>query len=160
MADQVLIVDMTRLMNESAPAQRIKARADALRVDLNQQIDTRRQELRDEEQEMVKLRETLEREAFNERAAAFEQRVRELKRDARQLSDNLQRTLRRAEEQLRRATTPILINIMSERGARVMLEKRDVVLSANNLDVTEEAIRRLNAADLQIEVNIEGQDAE
>ncbi|MEO0718085.1 MAG: hypothetical protein AAFZ06_04335, partial [Pseudomonadota bacterium] len=40
------------------------------------------------------------------------------------------------------------------RGARVMLEKRDIILSANDLEVTDEVIRRLDAANFDISLEI------
>ncbi|MEL6280255.1 MAG: OmpH family outer membrane protein [Pseudomonadota bacterium] len=152
--DTVLIIDMSRLLREAEAAQRINVQADELRKSFNLDIEQRRAALRAEEEELVALRESLPRDAFDQRVASFEERVRLLKRDARELSSRLQRAVSAANEQLRRAATTILVQIMNERGARVMLEKRDIILSANDLEVTDEVIRRLDAANFDISLEI------
>lgn len=150
----VLVVDMNRLLNGSASGLEIKRQADALRNQYNREMESRRQSLRAEEEEMVSLRETLERETFNLRAEEFEQKVGALKRDARDMSSLLQRAVFRETEKLRDAATAVLIEIMGERNGQVLLEKSEIVLSANELDITEEAIRRLDAKELDIELRL------
>ncbi len=46
---------------------------------------------------------------------------------------------------------PVLSDLVRERGAVVVLDRRDVFLSADAIDITDEAIARLNTAEPQIE---------
>ena len=102
-------------------------------------------ELVAEEGELTALRETLEPEEFRERAMAFDEKVVGLRNNqdekTRQLlakRDNLQQTFYQQ-------VLPILGQITRELGAVAILDKRVVFLSAGQIDITQEAIERIDA---------------
>ena len=150
----VLIVSMDRILRESAAGSSVQEQAEALREGLRGALDDRRKQLRDEERELAQLRASLEREAFDERVADFETKVRELRRDEQRDSGRLQRAVGLARAQLREQLAGILVQLMTERGAGVMIDKKQVLVSANGLDVTDEAIKRLDAVVSRLEVNL------
>ncbi|MBX2854010.1 MAG: OmpH family outer membrane protein [Rhodobacteraceae bacterium] len=150
----VLIVSMDRILRESAAGGSVQEQAESLRERLRASLDDRRKKLRDEERELAKLRDTMERDAFDERVADFEAQVRELRRDEQGDSGRLQRAVGLARAQLREQLAGILVQLMTERGAGVMIDKKQVLVSANGLDVTDEAIKRLDAVVSRLEVNL------
>lgn len=150
----VLVVNMDRLLNDSLPARDIKAQADDLRAQLRAEHEEAQAVLRAEETELAELRETLDAEAFRARAAAFEERVRGWKRATNVDSARLQRGLFDATEELKAALGPILGDLMAETQAAVMLDAREALLFANQVDVTDEAIKRLDAQALEIKVRL------
>ena len=52
------------------------------------------------------------------------------------------------------AMKPILENISNEKGITIMLEKSSVLLNAENMDVTDEALKILNKELSSIEVSL------
>jgi Skp family chaperone for outer membrane proteins len=143
---QILIVDRARLFAESAfgkasvERERIATRA---LEDENAGIQA---ELVAEEQELTVLRKTLSAAEFSARAAAFDEKVERIRAE----QDAKARDLAGAREEdgqaFQRAALPVLGELMAARGAQVLLDKSSVILSLNLVDVTDEAIAKVDAA--------------
>lgn len=145
-AAAVLVIDQDRLFAESAFGRASQAResetADVLDAE-NKRIQAA---LVAEEQELTLLRKTLSSEEFAARAEAFDQKVEQIRAEqdakARELG-NIR------EEDIKifvAALTPVLGEILKDRGAAVILDKATVLVSLNAVDVTDEAIARIDAA--------------
>lgn len=142
----VLIIDQDRLFTESqlgaAAVARIEDEARALAAE-NRRIEA---ELLEEEQALTAIRGSLAIEEFTERANAFDQKVQRLRAE----QDAKARALERARSEARAAFLgeigDVLSSIARERGAVVMLDRRQVFLSVDAIDVTDEAIERINRA--------------
>lgn len=148
----VLIINMQRVFREADAARSIQKQAEEIRESIQQQLATYQESLRDEEQELVALRQTLPPAEFSARVEDFETRVRALKRASSERGSTLQKALFDANEELKKRLRPELIAIMQERSAAIMLDERNVVISARALDVTGEAIERLNASTPKIAI--------
>ena len=142
----VLTIDQERLLAETeigAQAfQALETRAQELAAE-NQSIED---DLIAEEQRLTEQRATLGAEEFRDLANAFDARVQQL----RAAQDEKVRLLNRAREESRtrilRDAAPIISEIVRMRGALVDIDRRDVFLSADSIDITDEAIERINAA--------------
>lgn len=142
----VLTIDSDRVYAASLVGQRIGAELETRLQDLvteNRRIEA---ELETEEKSLTQLRATLPVAEFRALADAFDEKVQTI----RDQQDAKQRELQTLRENDRRvfvdAITPILSAIGNERGALLILERRDVLLSADSIDITDEAIARINAA--------------
>ncbi len=98
-------------------------------------------ELTAEERELTDRRAELSPEEFRDLANAFDARVQKLRAE----QDEKGRLIRRATEEARLSFfRDIIADIARARGAFVVLDHRYVVLSADAVDITDEAIRRIN----------------
>lgn len=122
-------------------ANEIEAESLAIAAD-NRRIEA---ELTTEERELTVLRDTLPVEDFRARAAAFDEKVQRLRRE----QDERARIVGTRNEEARRAlltaAQPILLQLMVESGAVAVLDRRVVLLSVDSVDITEQAILRVNA---------------
>lgn len=140
----VLVIDQDRLFAESqlgaAALSRIEDDARTLAAE-NRRIEA---ELLEEERALTEERDTLSIEAFTERANAFDEKVQRLRNE----QDTKVRALTRAREEARGEFLGdiggVLSEIARERGAVVMIDRRQVFLSVDAIDVTDEAIERIN----------------
>lgn len=102
-------------------------------------------DLTTEEQDLTTRRGTMDAAAFRALADAFDQKVRQ----NRQSQDAKARALSQkddgAQRQFLDAVRPVLENLMREAGAVVILDRATVFMSADVTDITDEAIRRINA---------------
>lgn len=156
----ILVVSMDRILRDSQAGQSIREQAEELSTALRTELDLRREALREEERDLASLRDGLERATFNQRAEEFEEKVRALRRDEQDDGARLQRALARATSELRRSLQPILVTIMSERRAGVMLDEQHVLFNDKSLDVTEEAIKRLDVAAPKIDFTLSATESE
>lgn len=156
---QIVIISIERVLRESAAGRSIQAQAQELRAAQEAQRRAQEEALLTEERELVELRQQVEqadfdRDEFDARARAFEEKVQALRVANRENAERVQRALQEATDELKRRLQPILIAIMDERRAAVMLDDSTVVLSATVIDVTNEAIRRLDAEVPFIELRV------
>jgi Skp family chaperone for outer membrane proteins len=141
----VLTLDQERFFLESAfgkaSLDRERVATQALDVE-NKQIEAA---LIAEEQDLTTRRETLPAAEFATLATAFDEKVERIRTE----QDAKARTLTRARDEDRqaflRAAVPVLGELMGEKGAVAILEKSNVILSLTAIDVTEEAIARVDA---------------
>lgn len=100
-------------------------------------------ELEKEELELTELRKTLPKDEFRRLAQVFDSKVQRIRRE----QDNKQRDLQLLREEERQsfidAIAPLLSSIARERGALVVIERRNVLLSADTIDITREVISRI-----------------
>ncbi|MCX7289128.1 MAG: OmpH family outer membrane protein [Rhodobacterales bacterium] len=143
---QILTVDQDRLFVESAFGRasfdRERLAKTALEAE-NAKIETA---LVAEEQDLTNRRAALESDAFTALANAFDAKVESI----RAAQDEKARELGRAREAdrmtFRRAVVPVLGKLMQDKGAVAIIDGASVILSAPAIDVTDEAIVRIDAA--------------
>ena len=146
-AATVIVVDIERVMRETAAAGEIARIERASRRALRERLDELKAALEAEEAELSRLRdEGMPREAFGARVAAFDRRVRRTRASAQQALDAFAARFREARAALRARLDPVLDALMTARGAEVALDVGAAIRATPAADVTDEAIRRLDAA--------------
>jgi len=141
----VLVVDTERVFQSSQIGQKITADLEAKLAALVAENRIIEEDLVAEELALTQQRATLDPVAFRALADLFDQKVQEIRSAQDQKQRELQ-LLQEAENNLfLDSIGPILSAIGRERGAYVVLDRRSVLLSADTIDITQEAIARLNA---------------
>ncbi|MEL6451368.1 MAG: OmpH family outer membrane protein [Pseudomonadota bacterium] len=140
----ILTIDSDRLYRASAFGMRVLEEIESQTRALIEENQTLEQQLEDEERALTEQRADMTPEEFRVLADAFDARVQAIRAEreakgqeiAAQLEDNRDRFLE--------AAAPVLEAIMRDAGAAVVLERRSVFISANVIDITEQAIKRIN----------------
>lgn len=140
-----LTIDQERLFTGSAFGQRVAAEIDARSRALaaeNREIEA---ELVAEEQALTVARPTLTAEEFRTRADAFDTKVQDIR--ARQDAKSRDLTAFRDAEQQRFAEElgAVLADIAKARGALAVMDRRAMLVSADAIDVTADAIAAMDA---------------
>ena len=145
-ATPVLTIDQERILAETEIGaetfQALEARAQELAAE-NQAIED---DLIAEEQELTEQRATLNAEEFRDLANAFDIRVQQLRAEQDEKVRQLNRAREESRTQVLRDAAPIISEIVRMRGALVVIDRRDVFLSADSIDITDEAIQKINEA--------------
>jgi Skp family chaperone for outer membrane proteins len=145
-ATPLLTLDQDRLFLESdfgrAVIERERLASQALEQE-NRQIEAG---LVTEEQALTDARATLAVEEFTARAEAFDAKVERIRTE----QDAKARKLTEGREADRKAflevAVPVLGEILGDKGATAILDKNLVILSLSAVDITDEAIARVNVA--------------
>ena len=142
---QILIIDSDRLYLESDYGLRVAAELAALAAEIQAENDRIVETLTQEERSLTLRRPEMTPEAFRIESEAFDAKVQEVRRvrDAKNLE--FQRADAEARSEFEERVQGIVANIMLERGAVLVMEQRNVVLSIRSANITEEAIARVNA---------------
>lgn len=142
----VLMLDRNRLFTESAfgkaAEERFQTESKALIAE-NLQLE---QALEAEERSLTDQRATLDSEAFQALATAFDEKTEAIR--AAQDAKSRAITAKRDEDRQRflQAAVPVLGELMRESGAVAIFDKDMVILSLRGVDITDEAIMAIDAA--------------
>jgi Skp family chaperone for outer membrane proteins len=141
----VLTVDSERMLSDSLfgvqLAQSVRAASDALIAE-NASIEAK---LEAEELALTELRPSLNPEEFRARADEFDSRVQEIRATQAAKAREISNQQASGKKTFIQQITPVLAAIARERGALIVLERQQVFLSAESIDITLEAIRRINS---------------
>lgn len=141
----VLTVDSERLYQGSAFGQRVardlEVQGEALSAE-NRKIEA---ELEAEELSLTEQRKTLTPEEFRALADAFDEKVQTTRRRQLAKTQALNKQLEDQQIVFLQAAAPVLEALMRESGAAIVIERRDVFLSADAIDITASAITRIDA---------------
>ena len=145
-ASTILTIDQEQLFVGSEFGKAVLAREAAAAKELEAENARIEADLIAEEQDLTVRRETLLAEEFTALATAFDEKVVRIRAE----QDAKARELTRAREGDRqaffRAVIPVLGDLLVERKAVAILDKSSLILSLTVIDVTDEAIAKVNAA--------------
>jgi len=141
----ILVVESDRLYFDSLFYQRVAREITVAREALEAENAQIAADLESEELDLTERRAEISPDDFRTLADAFDEKVRRV----RQAQDIKARALLSRQEQGRAefltAAAPVLEEMMREAGTVVILERREVFLSLNAIDVTERALARIDA---------------
>ncbi|TCL09268.1 periplasmic chaperone for outer membrane proteins Skp [Shimia isoporae] len=140
----VLVVESERMFSESLFGQRVAVELARLQAELVAQNAEMETSLTEEERELTEKRKTMAAEEFSALAREFDERVSRIRREQDAKFSEINELSEREQAVFIQAARPILFALMQETGAGVILERRTVLLSNDSVDITDEAIRRLN----------------
>lgn len=140
----VLTIDIERVFSESRFGERVTA--DLLRQTEELAAENRQIEaaLTEEERSLTLRRPTMEVAAFRAAAEEFDTRVQDIRRAQDAKERALQLVVTQGRDAFLAAATPVLAQLMAERGAAVILDRRSVFLSVDLVDVTDIAIATID----------------
>ena len=141
----ILTIDPERMIAESQLGQALVGQVDVDSAALAQENRRIEAELIAEEQTLTEQRPTLPADEFRALADAFDTKVQRIRAEQDRKGRELI-TLRESKRQeFLNNSLPVLAAIISDRGAVALLNRSDVFLSADAIDVTDEAIARIDS---------------
>ncbi len=142
----ILTIDQDTLFQSTRFGQRVAQELDtksqALQV-IKRQIE---KDLGEEERQLTEKRKTLPPEEFRALADAFDEKVQTIRNAQDAKSVELNRILEQEQKQFLNLIVPVIGEIMADYNATIVMNRRDVFISANSIDITAEAIKRIDAA--------------
>jgi len=153
------ILDADRLLQDSLMGQQILARNRDAEAALSAENTAIADQLVVEERELTDLRPTLTPEEFRTRADAFDAHVEEIRTER---SERAAALARQSETDVQRffdTALPVLDQLMAAEGIAGLVRPEMMVLWAEWLDVTDQAIQRMDAVFLAAQQNPEQQDS-
>ena len=142
----ILTVDLDRLFGQSQFGERIADDYNTGRLDLNAENRRIADALRVEELELAAQRPDMDPTVFRTEAEAFDEKAQGIRRAQDAKENALEANLEEGRAQFLEVSRPILEQLMVERGALAIVDRRLVLLSNPIIDVTDAAIQSINTA--------------
>jgi Skp family chaperone for outer membrane proteins len=141
----ILTIDLEQLFQESRFGKAVVADYNAERRALANENRKIAEDLRAEELELTERRPDMDPEVFREEAAAFDEKARGIREAQDAKEGAIEDSLAQAQDEFVRVIQPILGEILTDRGASVIMHQQSVLLSLDRIDITKAAIDRIDA---------------
>lgn len=142
----ILTLDQELLFVDSAWGRRVTAEIESASAELQAENRRIESDLSAEEQSLTERRATMEPEAFRAEADAFDTKVTAIRSAQDAKGRNIAGLRDEERQRFLAAALPVFGEILRERGAVIVMDKRAVFISANAIDVTDEMIARLDVS--------------
>lgn len=136
----IIVLSRERLLREAIVSRRLAEAEEALTEQLQWQIDTTKEALAEEEEELARLRGQLPEEEFETRTADFDRRVRQARRVAQERAAILQSKFQEARASILAYLPELIERLREETGAKLVLDAEQVLARDDAIDVTSRAI--------------------
>jgi Skp family chaperone for outer membrane proteins len=146
MATPILTLDQERLFEDSAFGRRVVAELEAASRALSAENRRLEEELAAEERALTERRPDLPPDEFRALADEFDSRVEQIRRTQEDKSLALAQYRYAEGQRFFELAVPILMQIVIESGAVAVLDNRAIFLAAEQIDMTDLAIARIDAA--------------
>lgn len=144
-ASAILVVNQERLLSQSRYGQRIQREVEAAGAALSAENRAIEARLTEEELALTERRAVMAPEVFRPIAEEFDTRVNAIRNAQEAKGRALQQQAEAAQAQFFEIAFPILVDILRDRGASILMDNRAVLLSADGVDITEDAIALIDA---------------
>jgi Skp family chaperone for outer membrane proteins len=141
---QIIIVDITQILRESKAAKDVQAQLDRETVAYSKEVSRQENELQKIRDDLERQRTVLSPDAFTAKTREYQQRFDTLDKSVQVKRQGLQQSYNDAMGKVESAALQIIADLAKERGANLVLAKAAVMFEAAGLDVTAEAIVRLD----------------
>lgn len=140
------VVDVIYIMNNAEASKHIQEQRNALREAFLAEISGTEQKLRAQEKELLEQRASLNKEEYAKKRKAYEEKLLKTRRYAQGKKQALEGAANEAMNVLRAKLYEVVEQIASERGYDLVISNKNVIAGAKSLDITEEALKRINAS--------------
>jgi len=152
------VVDINGVLGQSAAMIKIRAVIDEENQKFQKTIEDEQSELRAAEEDLNAQRPILEEAEFDRRLQAFENRVIVLQQKIQRQRQSFDIALKEANDQIRQLLLKIISEIATEEGYVLVMQKQNVVLFETDIDISAEALRRLNERTKDMKITFTNKD--
>ncbi len=140
----LFIVDMGKLYRSSDFGKNITLNINVDRQALQNENEELELELLSEEKELSELRKTLSLDEFGAKALKFDEKVSKIRIEQGKKEENLKNKARQEETEFYKRIYPLLYELLLDLGGLLLIDKRNVILWDNSVDITDDAIELIN----------------
>lgn len=148
----IAVVDIERIMKESAAGKSIRSQLDTRRASYQQQVEADEKKLRDAEQALIQQRATLTAEQFDVKRREFETQARTAQQRVQERARSLEAVFAEALGTIKQNVAQIVADLAKARGVTVVIDKSQVIVVESTLDITTSVLEQLNRKLPRLEV--------
>lgn len=141
---QIVTIDRQSLFSGTAYGRRVLETVTVERERLRQETRASEEKLAEEEKQLTERRAKMDPAAFRVLADAFDEKVSELRAEGEARGQAFAQILDREQSEFFDRIGPILGELVRELGAVVIIDRRAILLSTQNIDITDLAVRRID----------------
>ena len=138
------VIDLNFILSESKAAIDAAEQIENIALKIEKEIKETDQSLIDEQNELAESQLILAPAVFEEKRKEYEKKVQNYNISRQEKLMSIDLLVSDSRNDVLNALKPILENISNEKGITILLEKNSVLLNAENMDITKEALKTLD----------------
>ena len=139
------IIDVQKVLRDSVAVKSLTAQIAQQRDKYQLELQKKEEELRTADNELARQRTILSAEAYAQKRSELEQQVGDLQRQVQERKRGLDQLFGQGMSQVQNELANVATEIAEERNIDLVLSKATVVIVKPKFDITDEALKRLNA---------------
>jgi Skp family chaperone for outer membrane proteins len=151
----IAIVDLNLILTDSKAAKNATKQFEEIQKNIEDEIIASDKKMLEERNKLIEQQSVIAPEAFELKATDYEKKLQNYQVEKQNKLRNLEGVLQKARNEILENVKPILEELSKEFGVTVILEKNSVLLSATNMDLTDNVIKKLNKELPKIKVSLD-----
>ena len=142
---EIRYVDFKYVLNESKAG---KDAQDYLKKKLEngvKNLKSKEKAIQDEEKKIIQQKKLISAEEYKKKVTELRKKVSSLQKERNKLLDSIAKQRSKARTELLKTLNPIIKDYMQEKNIRLVLEKKSILLADENLDITQDIVKKLNS---------------
>ena len=142
--EKIVYVDMNFLINSSKAGISINKQMENLIKKNNQEYEKIEKKLLKEEEDILKKKNVLDPQKFNEEVANFKDKIKKFRTERRDQIENIKKKNINAKNELVKIVTKILAEYSAKNEISLVLNKEGIILGKKDIDISEKILETLN----------------
>ncbi len=157
-AQNIGVIDMQQILRQSDALATIRQTLDEQNVIFQKDMTAKEEELREIERALKDQKDTIDEDEFNKRRADFQSKVLDVQRAIQIQQSNFDRSIKQVQAQLHQELLKIVSVMGQERQLSMVIRRENLVIFNTAIDLTDEALLRLNERTKNMTVTFEQDD--
>ena len=153
-AEDVLIVNLQYVVSQSKSGVSLRKQSEALNKEVIDLRDDVSKDLLAKGQKLEEEKTLLAPEVFQERVNALQTEAESKQQELQTKVQKIQEAIQRASASIDSVMSPILTEIVNEKGAKILLDRQAILFGDPKLDISAEVVKRLNKRLPDVKVTI------
>ena len=149
------VIDMQEILRQSDALATIRQTLDEQNVIFQKDITAKEENLREIERRLKDEKDTISEDEFNKRRADFQLKVLDVQRAIQTQQSNFDRSIKLVQGQLQQELIKIVSILGQERKLSMVIRRENLVIFDTAIDLTDEALLRLNERTKNMTVTFE-----
>ena len=152
-AELPVYLDFKFILNNSTAGKKAQ---DSLKKRLDngiKSLNSKEKSIQEEERKIIQQKKVITQEEYVKKVNELRKKVSSLQKERNKLLENVAKDRRKAKNELLKNLNPIIEAYMQEKKIRLVIDKKNVILADEKLDITKEIIKILNNKLQSIKLN-------
>tara|TARA_B100000676_G_C17557622_1_gene570579 strand:- start:30 stop:551 length:522 start_codon:yes stop_codon:yes gene_type:complete len=152
-ADMPHYLDFKFILNNSVAGKKVQDNLQKRLKDGIKSLNTKEKSLQEEEKKMIQQRKVISQEEYIKKVSDLRKKVSSLQTERNNLLEKISKDRSKARTELLKNLNPIIKEYMQEKQIRLVIDKKNIILADERLDVTDDIMKALNAKLKSIKLN-------
>ncbi len=146
-------LDFKYILNQSDAGKKAQTYLKKKLNDGIKNLQSREKAIQEEEKKIIQQKKVISAEEYKKKVTSLRNKVATLQKERNNLLDNIAKQRSKARTELLKNLNPIIKEYMAEKKIRMVVDKKSLLLADQNLNITDEIVKRLNKKLKSIKLN-------